>query len=247
MPRGAPASTTSLWQLWWTEPVASGEHTFEPDGHPLRSGVLGALGLVAAGGAALGLAWFMHFLIHSSQLRLAETERTQMLDFVRVKRSEIAERKDRKPERPPVSQAPDAPPAVEQSDNSGGQQLAVNVAAPVDVGADLGVDRSGFGIGSGDGDYLPIVKVAPVYPRRALSRKLTGQCLVRYTVTTAGTVRDVEVVEGRCSDPIFEQPSVEAALRFKYKPRVIDGVAIEVRGVHNVFYFDLMKEDVESG
>jgi protein TonB len=227
--------------------VAVGDHTFTPERHPLRSGFLGAFGVVAASGAALGLAWFMHFLIHSSQLRLAEAERTQMLDFVRVKRSEITERKDRKPERPPISQAPDAPPAAEQTDSNGGQQLAVSVSAPTEVSGDIGLDRSGFGIASGDGDYLPIVKVAPVYPRRALSRKLTGQCLVRYTVTTAGTVRDVEVVEGQCSDQIFAQPSVEAALRFKYKPRVIDGVAIEVRGVHNMFYFDLMKEDVESG
>jgi protein TonB len=26
----------------------------------------------------------------------------------------------------------------------------------------------------GDGEYLPIVKVAPVYPRRALERGITG-------------------------------------------------------------------------
>jgi len=189
---------------------------------------------------ALSLGYLMYTLTHSSQMQLSETDRIQMLDFVRVKRNETVDRKDRKPERPQLNEVPEAPPAMEQSSSDSGQTLAVS--APTSMGADLDVGRSGIGIGTGDGEYLPIVKVAPVYPRRALARGLTGTCLVRYTVTTAGTVKDVVVIEEHCTDAVFHRPSMEAALRFKYKPRVIDGTAVEVTGVHNMFHYETAPE-----
>ena len=90
---------------------------------------------------------------------------------------------------------------------------------------------------------MPIVKVAPVYPSRALARDLAGTCLVEYTVTTAGTVRDVVVIEDQCTDRVFQKPSIDAALRFKYKPRVIDGVATEVQGVWNRFRYEIVDRE----
>jgi protein TonB len=192
------------------------------------------VGLLMAVAVAMALAWLMYFLTHSSQMRLSASDRVQMLDFVRLKRNEVTERKDRKPERPEVSEVPDAPPAADPNANAAN---TLAVSAPMAVGADLNIGR-GIGIGTGDGEYLPIVKVAPVYPRRALDRGITGTCTVEYTVTTAGTVRDVSVVPGECEESVFEKPSVEAAYRFKYKPRVIDGEAVEVIGVWNRFYYE---------
>ncbi len=192
------------------------------------------LGFATASIMALALAWFMYFLTHSSEMRLSATDRVQMLDFVRLKRNEVAERKDRKPERPEINEVPDAPPNADQS-NSSANTLAVS--APMTVDANLSIGR-GIGLGSGDGEYLPIVKVAPIYPRRAAERGITGTCMVTYTVTTAGTVKDVSVVEGQCENYLFARPSIDAAYRFKYKPRVIDGQAVEVTGIYNRFYYE---------
>lgn len=213
--------------------MASPSQPFAPSGGPLTGPALVAACVVVGVLAATGLAWFMSFLIHASEMRLAESNHAQMLDFVRVKRDERAERKDRKPERPQLAEAPDTPRA-DQSARSN-QQFALDVSAPAEVAPDL--DLQG-GLSAGDGDYLPIVKVAPIYPRGALSRGIGGECLVRYTVTTAGTVKDVEVVDEQCPVGMFRKPSVEAALRFKYKPRVVDGVAVEVHNVRNRFYFE---------
>ena len=196
-----------------------------------------ALALLLAAVVALCLAWFMFFLTHSSQMRLSATDRIQMLDFVRLKREESAQRKDRRPERPELNEIPDAPPSVDESSASGAT-LAVSAPAPVQADMNLG----GFGFGSGDGEYLPIVKVAPIYPRRAAARGITGTCLVTYTVTTLGTVKDVAVVDGYCEEELFRKPSIEAAYRFKYKPRVINGEAIEVLEVYNLFHFELEGE-----
>ena len=211
-----------------------------------RRGALMVLGALVAGlGVALALAWFMYSLIHVSEMRLSQTDQVQMLDFVRLKREELVERKDRKPEKPEVTQEPEAPPNLDQSASDAGQTLAVSAPAPLGTG--IGLERSGIGIGSADGEYLPIVKVAPIYPRRALARGIEGTCVVRYSVTTLGTVRDVEVVSGQCSDPIFEHPSIEAAKRFKYKPRVIDGTALEVHGVYNMFHYERSVAGKEDG
>ena len=100
------------------------------------------------------------------------------------------------------------------------------------------VDISTTGMSSGDGEYLPIVKVAPIYPRRAQTRGISGYCIVEYTVTTSGAIRDPVAVDCQ-PEGVFEKASVKAALKFKYKPRVVDGEAIEVAGVQNKFTYTL--------
>ena len=100
---------------------------------------------------------------------------------------------------------------------------------------------SGFGVAAGtaDGDYLPIVKVAPVYPRRAVDRGIEGYVIVEFTVTKTGAVRDPVVVEYHPST-IFNKAAINAALKFKYKPRVVNGEPIEVHGVLNRITFELV-------
>lgn len=189
---------------------------------------------VIASCVAVGLAWCMHFLTSSAQMSLDESGRFNMLDFVRLDRDERVERKDRKPPKPEVNETPDTPPMDNSDASNSGQTLAVS--APMVDGA-MGLERGGIGLGTGDGEYLPIVKVAPVYPRQALIRGIEGDCLVKYTVTGSGTVKNVEVIEDKCDDPLFYRPSREAALRFRYKPRIIDGEAVEVKGVYNRFFY----------
>ena len=228
------AFMTSRWRLTMVEPdsIAGIDRALSVARDPRD--YLRMLGAIAVGAfAALGLGWFMQYLISSSDLMLEDVSRVQMLDFVRVKREESVERKDRKPPKPKLEKTPEVPP-LQQSSNAAGQELAVSLL-PAD--SNVSIDKGGIGFGVGEGDYLPIVKVAPIFPRRALAQGIFGQCLVRYTVTAAGTVKNVVVDEDYCTDPIFHRPSIEAALRFKYKPRVIDGVAIEVHGVMNMFHY----------
>ena len=50
--------------------------------------------------------------------------------------------------------------------NPSAEKIAIQ-AAPVETDIEM---SGGFSLGVGEGDYLPIVKVAPIYPQRALSR-----------------------------------------------------------------------------
>ena len=114
------------------------------------------------------------------------------------------------------------------------QAMAVG-AAPINVGINL--SSSGFGLAPSDGEYLPIVKVQPIYPRRALSRGVEGYVIVEFTVTKQGTTRDVTVFES--SSSMFNNAAIKAAQKFKYKPRVVDGQPIEVPGVQNKITFEI--------
>lgn len=83
--------------------------------------------------------------------------------------------------------------------------------------------------------YLPIAKEAPDYPQRALDRRLEGECTVAYTVDAQGRVNDPQVV-GNCH-PLFIKPSLAAAKRFRYQPRVVNGQAVAVANVKNTFTY----------
>ncbi len=190
--------------------------------------------LCAGAFCALALGWFMDYLIRFSDMRLEESSRIQMLEFVRVKRDEQVERKDRTPPKPQLNETPEVPPMPQDSMDAASTSLAIS-ALPADAG--LNLDRGGIGFGAGEGDYLPIVKVAPIFPQRAAMQGIFGTCLVEYTVTTAGTTKNIRVIEEECESSVFYRSSIEAAKRFKYKPRVIDGVAVEVHGVLNRFHY----------
>lgn len=93
-------------------------------------------------------------------------------------------------------------------------------------------------IAIGEGDILPIIKVQPNYPHSAIAKGIEGYVIVEFTVTTTGATRDIEIVDAE-PDNIFNRVSILAAEKFKYKPRIINGTEVEVRGVRNKFIFKL--------
>ena len=182
-------------------------------------------------GVTFNLLFIMQLLISTGQEAMTETENFRLTDFVRVERNEIVEVKKEKPEKPPEPEEMPEMPTPDMMNNFD-NSMAVSVSAP-QINTSMRVGGVGFGIS--DGEYLPIVKVAPVYPARALQRGLEGYVIVEFTVTRQGTVRDVGVVES--TSTLFERAAMEAASKFKYKPRVIDGEAVEVPGVRNKISF----------
>ena len=111
----------------------------------------------------------------------------------------------------------------------------VNIPAP-DVSTDIDVGGPG-GMNVAEGDYLPIVRVAPVYPARALSRGVEGYVDMGFTVTTTGTVRDPVVLFSTSS--LFDRAATRAVLKFKYKPRVVDGIPVDVPDVKTRITFKI--------
>ena len=126
MPRAVPASTISPWLPVITEAnSAAGLARALAEWDPARF-LRVLLGICMGALVTLFLAWFMHYLIQSSDSMLANVERIQMLDFVRLKREESVERKDRTPDRPQLSETPEVPPMPQSEMDASGQLLAIS-------------------------------------------------------------------------------------------------------------------------
>ena len=196
-----------------------------------------AIGLVLGLMITAGLFWMMQYLIATADRSLNESSSGALLDFVRLKRDESIQRRQLKPKKPPPPEAPPPQPPTPKLEelNPSAEKIAI-AAVPVETDIEM---SGGFSLGVGEGDYLPIVKVAPIYPQRALSRGIEGYCVVQYTVTSLGTIKDPVIVESMCTSSLFHRASLQAALKFKYKPRVIDGQAVEVPGVQNKFTYEI--------
>ena len=108
------------------------------------------------------------------------------------------------------------------------------------VQMDTGLELSNASISATDGDYLPLVAIAPQYPTRAAQRGIQGWCLVSFTVDGLGNVAEetIVVVDAEPAN-IFDRSSQRAAARFKFQPRVVDGKGVEVAGVQYLFRYEL--------
>lgn len=95
-----------------------------------------------------------------------------------------------------------------------------------------------------DADYLPLVAIAPMYPRSAADEGIEGWVLLEFTVDEQGRVVEdtIEVVDREPSD-IFDRTSVRAVGDFIFQPRIIAGRAEAVIGVQYLFRFALEDDD----
>ena len=108
------------------------------------------------------------------------------------------------------------------------------------VQIDTGLELSNASISATDGDYLPLVAIAPQYPTRAAQRGIQGWCLVSFTVDGLGNVVEETIVVVDAEPPnIFDRSSERAAARFKFQPRVVNGQGVEVPGVQYLFRYEL--------
>ena len=194
-----------------------------------------AFSIVVGIAITLSLLFIMHLLIEHAEDAISKERTRHQLDFVRVKRNETLNVDDYTPEKPPPP--PELPPEIppQDMDSIDPNAPTINIAPPPMV-ADVNVGGPG-GMNIAEGDYLPIVRVAPVYPARALSRGIEGYVDMSFTVTTAGTVKDPIVLFSTSS--LFERAATRAVLKFKYKPRVVDGVPVDVAGVKTRISFQI--------
>jgi protein TonB len=196
-----------------------------------------AFSIVIGTAVTLSLLFVMHLLILYGEDAISKERTKHNLEFVRVKRNESLNTEDFTPEKPP--KPPETPPETppQDMDQVDPNAPTINIAAP-EMAVDSNIGGPG-GMNIAEGDYLPIVRVAPVYPARALSRGLEGHVDLAFTVTQTGTVTDPVVIFSTSS--LFERAATRAVLKFKYKPRVVDGVPVDVPNVKTRITFRIEK------
>ena len=196
---------------------------------------------VIAGVLALSMTFLlllgMQKLIAGGNDVMTEPAKGNVLDFIRLKKDEAIVKKERKPQKPDKPKEPPPPMTAPQIQQSNPNANTVKSSFTADIQTDMGLS-GGLSLDSGDGDYLPIVKVAAVYPRRAQSRGIEGFVIVEFVVTKTGSVSKAKIVQAE-PEGVFDRAALDAVAKFKYKPRVVDGVAMEVAGVQNKISFEI--------
>jgi len=81
-------------------------------------------------------------------------------------------------------------------------------------------NKNGF---DNSGDMMQVIGIQPMYPREAALAGIEGWVKVEISVNEYGLVSDVKVIE---SSPrrIFDQATLRAVRKSKFKPLIIDGV-----------------------
>lgn len=195
----------------------------------------GYLLLLPAAGLALvvvfGLLFLMQALINADQQEPDQTEVFAIGDIWQEE-PEVTEFK----KEIQVNEVDDVelPPELPQMDISVDNNIDMGGLSGEALVIDLQVDAGAFS----DGDVIALVRVNPEYPQRAAERGIEGFCTVYFTITALGTTRDAYVPEGEanCSNSLFQRPSLRAIERFKFKPKVVDGDAVEIEHANRFIY-----------
>lgn len=203
----------------------------------MASGFRYLISVILAAVVTIAAFYMMHKLISGATGDREDLEDPPGIRFGPVDiEPEIERRQRRKPEPPPPPDTPPPPPDMQISEVQQVRQqlprlelpnLNLGVGAGPPVLGNIGIDRTA------EGDIVPLVRINPQYPRDALMNQIEGFVTIEFTITETGTVRDPQVIESR-PPRVFDREALRAILRWKFKPRVIDGVATERRAVQTL-------------
>lgn len=158
------------------------------------------------------------------------------IEFTRMRKdTDVASKRDEKVER---ERPPPTPEVPQMAISAGSVESNVAQITP-NLDARGAMSKMSLSAGS-DRDTIPLVRVPPDYPPRALSRGIEGWVVVQFTITGTGTVKDAIVVDAKPKG-IFDDAAIKAILRYRYNPKIEGGVAVERVGVRQKISFALEK------
>ena len=190
------------------------------------------LALLVGGLLSLGMFWVLWKLI-SAPIDVTEMREATRIEFTRMRKdTEVASKREQKVERERPPLAPEVP---RMAFSSGSVESNVATLTP---SVDARGAMSGLSLSAGsDRDTIPLVRVPPDYPPRALNRGLEGWVQVQFTITGTGSVKDAVVVKS--SSKVFEEAALKSILRWRYNPKIENGVAVDRVGVQTIIRFTL--------
>jgi protein TonB len=191
------------------------------------------LTILFGGAFSLWVFWLLWTLI-SQPIDVGGMLEATRIEFSRMRQdTEAATKRDERVEREPPPPAPEVP---RMSFTTGSVDNSVARLTPT-INTASAMSRMDLSAGS-DTDVIPLVRIAPEYPPRALNRGIEGWVQVQFTITATGAVTDAVVV---AADPprIFDEAALRSIARWRYNPKIEGGVAVERIGVQTIIRFTL--------
>jgi protein TonB len=190
-------------------------------------------------GVTFGLFLFMYMLISSGGNNNEELEAIAGIHFGPVDIPDDVLTKNRRiPKKPPPPKNPPPPPKMQVSKMDKTQQNMPkldlpNLDMPMSGGEGMFIGNFAAVDKTSEGDIIPIVVIRPMYPRDAAMQGLEGWVKIEFIITAIGTVKDPKVIDAKPAR-IFNREAIRAILKWKFKPRVVDGVAVDRPAVQTI-------------
>ncbi|TMP74804.1 energy transducer TonB [Pseudoalteromonas sp. S1608] len=191
-------------------------HTLEFPKNPMLKTSTAVIG----GAAMTFIAFaFMQYLISGEQRAPIKLGDDITVEIFQAPEDKQTTHIKRIPPPPTPKVPPKAPPRVTPSNEP---ITAISTAPPIVI--------DGFGndmkqtLTRPTGDASPIVRINPKYPTTAARDGIEGWVQLSFNISPTGEVIDATVVN---SEPkrIFDREALRAIKRWKYRPKVIEGVA----------------------
>jgi len=185
---------------------------------------------------ALVVTFTIFFIIQSLISQASELNKSNkapnFIEFIRIKQDDsLQERKRTIPDKPPTPKRPPQP------------QVELDVSKPPPT-ANLDFDMPDFSLptdfsgafmgnldsmGTGISQLIPIVKVAPRCPREAQVSGIDGSVTLLLNVNSSGRVSSVRLKSAKPAR-VFNAEAIKAVRRWQFKPKTIDGIAVDQMG-----------------
>lgn len=189
----------------------------------------------------LALFLMMESLVSMGKGSIDKPPKASPIEFIRLnKQSELSLKQRELPEKPPSEVPPSRPlvTSLEADINNPETRMALKVTRP-GLKSQLGLQGGlSFGELPMDRDTVPIVRVEPMYPSRAAQRRIEGWVVVEFTIGKQGRVENAKVVRSQ-PGTIFNRSALKAVSKWKYKPRVDNGLVVETHGHQTKITFKL--------
>jgi len=194
------------------------------------------LAAVAAVVITMVLLFIMQTLIKTGETVIQKIVAVEYADFIRVRADERVETRAEKPKKMMPEEMPEMlDPREPLEQDAGGIKIGYAMSGLTRDRMNLAGMIGDFG--SPDGEFMPLVRVAPIYPHRARVQAIEGWVMLEFTITKTGTVTSIRVIES--SHVMFESTAVRALEKFKYRPRIVNGQPVAVSGVEYQITFQL--------
>lgn len=174
----------------------------------------------------LGLFTLMAWMVDNGNAGKPEASNAQAFDIVMVEQERDVNRRQRVlPEQPKH-----APPPTDSIPVANAEVKALALPdMPV-----LGIDMAGIGVEvslPAIGEFnvnqqaMPLYRVEPRYPSRAMKQGAQGWVKISFTIDTLGRPVDIKVIDAK-PRRLFESSAVTALRKWKYQPKLEEGKAI---------------------
>ncbi|SBT14535.1 energy transducer TonB [Vibrio celticus] len=201
------------------------------------------LALPLAGALGLALFSFMAWMVDNGHQRSPDNSETLSFNMVMVEQEQEVQRRQRAvPEKPEMPE----PPPEAQTSQSQAEVAPLNSMSSL-PSLDLNTSIDGLAINAptfsdfgSNQQAMPLYRVEPRYPAKALKRGAEGHVIMSFTIDETGRPIDIQVTEAN-PRRMFEREAMRALKKWKYQPKVVDGKAIAQVGQTVKLEFKLAK------